>query len=245
MQIERPNTPAKSPAWSLNKVLQHIDSWPIKVPLDCLLQKTAFLLLLATGWRISELHACVRATDFCAISRDLTLSLRPHPSFLAKNECPQKRWSHKKIEALRLPDGSISKLCPVTTLTEYLNRTSRVTKGNLLLNPSNQKSLTKQQLSNQIRKLILKAEPDAPGKAHDIRKYAASCSLAETMDVSGMVNALQWKSPKTFYKFYLSPTAPLTVPVTLPNAQGLKMGEPTSRNQANTSYEEDASDDYQ
>ncbi len=65
------------------------------------------------------------------------------------------------------------------------------------------------------------------------------------MDVSGMVNALQWKSPKTFYKFYLSPTAPLTVPVTLPNAQGLKMGEPTSRNQANTSYEEDASDDYQ
>ena len=245
MQIERPNTPAKSPAWSLNKVLQHIDSWPTKVPLDCLLQKTAFLLLLATGWRISELHACVRATDFCAISRDLTLSLRPHPSFLAKNECPQKRWSHKQIEALRLPDGSISKLCPVTTLTEYLNRTSRVTKGNLLLNPSNQKSLTKQQLSNQIRKLILKAEPDAPGKAHDIRKYAASCSLAETMDVSGMVNALQWKSPKTFYKFYLSPTAPLTVPVTLPNAQGLKMGEPTSRNQANTSYEEDASDDYQ
>ena len=101
MQIQRPNAPAITPAWSLNKVLLLLDSWPNKVPLDSLLQKTAFLLLLATGWRISELHACVRATEFCSISRDLTLSLRPHPSFLAKNECPQKRWSHKTIPALR------------------------------------------------------------------------------------------------------------------------------------------------
>ena len=79
MQIQRPNAPAVTPAWSLNKVLQLLDSWPNKVPLDSLLQKTAFLLLLATGWRISELHACVRTTEFCSISRDLTLSLRPHP----------------------------------------------------------------------------------------------------------------------------------------------------------------------
>ena len=51
---------------------------------------------------------------------------------------------------------------------------------------------------------------------HDIRKYAASCSLAETMDVTGMIDALQWKSPQTFYKFYMSPTPPLAVPATLP-----------------------------
>ena len=174
MQIQRPNAPAITPAWSLNKVLLLLDSWPNKVPLDSLLQKTAFLLLLATGWRISELHACVRATEFCSISRDLTLSLRPHPSFLAKNECPQKRWSHKIIPALRLHDSSISKLCPVNTLTEYLRKTARITSGNLLIHPSTQKPMTKHQLSKRICKLINMAEPDKPARVHDISKYAAS-----------------------------------------------------------------------
>ena len=36
------------------------------------------------------------------------------------------------------------------------------------------------------------------------------------MDVTGMIDALQWKSPQTFYKFYMSPTPPLAVPATLP-----------------------------
>ena len=242
MQIQRPNAPAIAPAWSLNKVLLLLDSWPNKVPLDNLLQKTAFLLLLATGWRISELHACVRTTEFCSISKDLTLSLRPHPSFLAKNECPRKRWSHKTIPALRLQDGSISKLCPVNTLLEYLSRTARITDGSLLVHPSNQKSMTIYQLSSQICKLIHKAEPETPAKVHDIRKYAASCSLAETMDVSGMVTALQWKSPQTFYKFYMSPTISLTVPVTLPHAQDPYPRIPTNSQKATTSNEEETSD---
>ena len=242
MQIQRPNAPATTPAWSLNKVLQLLDSWPNKVPLDNLLQKTAFLLLLATGWRISELHACVRITEFCSISRDLTLSLRPHPSFLAKNECPQKRWSHKTIPALRLHDGSISKLCPVNTLTEYLSKTARITSGNLLIHPSTQKPMTKHQLSTRIIKLINMAEPDKPIKVHDIRKYAASCSLAETMDISGMVTALQWKSPQTFYKFYMSPTAPVKVPARFPNVPDVESRRHMNSQESSASNEEDTSD---
>ena len=124
MKIQRPNAPATAPAWSLNKVLQLLDNWPNKIPLDNLLQKNAFLLLLATGWRISELHACVRMQEFCSINIDNSLKIRPHPSFLAKNECPQNRWPHRTILALRLSDGTISKLCPVNSLTEYLSKTS-------------------------------------------------------------------------------------------------------------------------
>ena len=216
MQIERPASPASNPAWSLNKVLHLLDTWGNDIALDRHLQKTAFLLLLATGWRISELHACVRATEFCSISQDLILQLRPHPSFLAKNECPQKRWSHKIIPALRLSDGTISNLCPVHALAEYLRRTSRTTTGSLIIHPSTRKPLSKQQLSNYICKLINEADSSGPARVHDIRKYAASCSLAETMDVTGMIDALQWKSPQTFYKFYMSPTPPLAVPATLP-----------------------------
>ena len=237
MYIQRPNVPASAPAWSLNKVLQLLDSWPDKVPLEGLLQKTAFLLLLATGWRISELHACVRMPEFCAISKEFTLTLRPHPSFLAKNECPRKRWSHKTILALRLSNGTTSKLCPVTSLTHYLGKTARITAGSLFIHPSTQKPLTKHQLSTHICKLILNADPETRVKVHDIRKYAASCSLAETMDVAGMVNALQWKSPQTFYKFYMSPTIPLTLPVTLPRVDEQSPRESTTP-RATTSNEE-------
>ena len=228
MAIKRPANPASTPAWSLNKLLELLDTWSNNIPLEKLLQKTVFLLLLATGWRISELHACVRLSEFCYISVDQTLNIRPHPSFLAKNECPQKRWTHKVIQPLRLSDGTISDLCPVAALAEYLRRTSRITVGSLLIHPSTQKPLTKYQLSSYISKLIHKADPHKDAKPHDIRKYAASCSLAKSMNISGMVNALQWKSPHTFYKFYLSPTVPHTVQTTLPRVEDLNPEESTS-----------------
>ena len=46
--------------------------------------------------------------------------------------------------------------------------------------------------------------------------YATSCSLTETIDVSDMVIALQWSSGTTFWKFYLAPTTPLSIPAVLP-----------------------------
>ena len=52
-----------------------------------------------------------------------------------------KRLVIFKIEALRLSYNSISKLCTVTTLTEYPNKTSQVTNRNYLINPPNQKSI--------------------------------------------------------------------------------------------------------
>ena len=216
MSIKRPNAPATAPKWSLDKMLKFLDSWPVQLPLDRLLQKTAFLLLLATGWRISELHACVRSPDFCSISIHNTLSLRPHPSFLAKNECTTNRWTHNTVLPLLLPDGTRSRLCPVAALAEYLNKTSRITSGSLFIHPSTQKPLTKGQLGTYICKLILNADPSKSVKVHDIRKYAASYSLARSFNLTDMVHSLKWKSPHTFFKYYMSPTAPLSVDASLP-----------------------------
>ena len=217
MYIQKPNLPVAPPTWSLNKVLLLLNSLENNLPIDILLQKTAFLLLLATGWRVSELHACVRDKEFCSISDDYTLLIRPHPSFLAKNESTRQRWSHKSIKPLILSDGSTGKLCPVASLKQYLQRTRQSTTGKLMLHPVTQKPLTIQQLSALVCKLIRRADPSSRGtKVHDVRKYAASCSLAETMDVSEMVTALQWSSETTFWKFYLAPTAPLSVPAVLP-----------------------------
>ena len=242
MKIKRPNTPVTAPVWSLNKVLEHLDNLPNRIPLATLLQKTAFLLLLSTGYRLSELHACVREEEFCSISKDLKLSLRPHSSFLAKNECPQKRWTHKTISTLRLQDGSVSNLCPVKSLSEYLRRTSRITRGKLLIHPSTQEALSMHQLGTFIRKLIWEADPVRGAKPHDVRKYASSYSFSETMDVTGVINALRWKSPHTFFKFYMCALPPLSHTVSLPQTHQTMTNMENLRSRAASSYEEVADD---
>ena len=98
MSIQRPREPTSAPAWNLNKVLTFLENLPQPISLVMLFRKTAFLLLLATGWRVSELHACVRDKDFCYFTRDSTLCIRPHPSFLCKNEWTQDCWEHKEIK---------------------------------------------------------------------------------------------------------------------------------------------------
>ena len=216
MSLQRPRVPVAAPAWCLNKVLSYIDSLPKRLKMESLLQKSAFLLLLATGWRISELHACVRDTAFCHISENSTLLIRPHPSFLAKNESTEKRWQHESIKPLLLHDGSPSNLCPVLTLQKYLNATSSNKTGCLFLHHETGKPLTIKQLSISICRIIQQADPSTKAKVHDVRKYAASCSLAETMQTSNMINALRWRSPHTFWKYYMYSTPPLSVAAVLP-----------------------------
>ena len=146
---------------------------------------------------------------------------------MESRNCRCSTGPNKVIQSLRMSDGTFSNLCSVAALAEYL-RTSHITMGSLLIHLSTQKLLTKYQLSSCISKLIHKADPHKDAKPHDIRKYAASCSLANSMNISGMVNALQWRSPHTFYKFYLSPTVPHTVQTTLPRVEDLNPEETTS-----------------
>ena len=217
MCLQRPKTPSSAPAWSLNKVLEFLERLPTDLSMEMLLRKTAFLLLLATGWRISELQACVRDLEFCFFTRDSSLRIRPHPSFLAKNERSQERWEHKEIKVLKLQDGSISKLCPVTSLKSYLKRTSKFRKGKLFLTPGNpQKIMSVYSLSKLICDVILMADPATKAKVHDVRKYASACSYASTMLTGELVQAMNWNSPVTFFKFYFCQTEPLNRPVSLP-----------------------------
>ena len=216
MWLQRPNVPNPAPAWSLNKVLKFIEELTEPLEETMLFRKTAFLLLLSTGWRVSELHACVRNKEFCRFSENSTLYIRPHPSFLAKNEDPKRRWIHKEIKVLKLQDGGISKICPVTTLKEYLRYSSDKVSGSLLLTPNNHdKKLSVHQLSTHICQLIFETDNTTQANVHDIRKYATSCALAETMLVGDLVSAVNWSSPAVFYKFYLTQSEPLTRPVSL------------------------------
>ena len=152
-----------------------------------------------------------------ATSHTTVLRLRPHPCFNAKNECEEKRWKPRHIKSLILPDGTLSKLCPVSSLKEYLD-SSKNRKSNVLFQPvcKSLKLFTPNKLGVQICKVILEADPQTKAKVHDIRKYAASHALAQTMLIGDVTRAIGWSSPSTFYKYYLSTPKPLTVRASLP-----------------------------
>ena len=56
MRIQRPHYPLPRPAWKLSRVLSFLES-STSTSETSSLRKTAFLLLLATGWRISDVGA--------------------------------------------------------------------------------------------------------------------------------------------------------------------------------------------
>lgn len=218
MQVKRPNQPAEEPQWNLNKVLKYIDEdLPDQLSDEELLRKTAFLLLLATGMRISELRACVRSNDFCQFTQSY-LRIRSHPNFIAKNEPLDKRWTFRVVKSLKLPNGNASKLCPVSTLRSYLNRTSGVKDGPLFISVGRDaKALTVNQLSMEVCRIILKADPQTKAKVHDVRKYAASCAFAHTMlTPTELSESIGWSGPATFFKYYRTAIEPLTREVSLP-----------------------------
>ena len=219
MKQKRPNQLCEDPQWDLNKVLKYIDEdMPENLSDRDLLRKTAFLLLLASGMRISELHACFRTRVCLRFTSDNHLLLGHHPLFLAKNEDPTKRWKHKTIRPLFSRDGSINKLCPVTSLKSYLARSPSIKTGRLFRSTGKRsEELTKKQLSTEICKLIVEADPGTRARVHDVRKYASSCSLAMTMITpTELAEAIGWSNPQTFFKFYRKAIEPLTREVSLP-----------------------------
>ena len=84
MRIRRPPEPSLKAQWSLHKVLTLLENI-VNLTETISLRKTAFLLLLATGWRISEVHACVREEQYTSFNERGSLLIKPHSSFLAKN----------------------------------------------------------------------------------------------------------------------------------------------------------------
>ena len=97
----------------------------------------------------------------------------------------------RKLRSKKLQDGSISNLCRMTSLLKYLKITKKFKEGNLFLTPNNTK-ISVHGLSTQICSLILQADPNTKAKVHDVRKYAASHALAETMLMGDLISNMNW-----------------------------------------------------
>ena len=187
--------------WNLNKILEsasQVDN------LHCdyltILRKTLILVALASGARISEIAALSRAPGFVKFLPSGEALLAPHPKFLAKNENPQERWKPWKI----VPLPQDPSLCPVKTLKDYLNVSSKWSTGALFVREKGG-TLTTNGIRQQILYFVKNADPSCipQGKVHLLRKFATSLNFFEYMNFSDIQKYTGWKSPKVFIKHYM------------------------------------------
>ena len=206
----RPKQPKRPPSWSLAKVLEKAAS----ISLDCKdltlqLRKTAFLLSLASGGRISEITALMRGEEYIQFLPSGEAKLAPDRAFLAKNESPSARWEPWRIPPL--PDFPL--LCPVRALQHYLHLTKSLKEGQLFRGETCGSKLSAKQLGNKIIAFICSAEPDKQARVHELRGIGASLNFYEYMCFEDLKGYTGWKSPRVFFKHYLKAIESLSVPV--------------------------------
>ena len=128
--LKRPPVKTVLPAWSLPVVLRALSEAPFeplhKASLLCLAIKTAFLVAIASGHRISTILALsIEPGHFRW--EPAGVRLIPRPDFIAKNQSPSsqlveiflptnKMLSFSSVEAVKV-------WCPVRALKWYLDRT--------------------------------------------------------------------------------------------------------------------------
>ena len=92
--LKRPPVKTLLPAWSLPVVLRALAEAPFeplhKVSLHCLAIKTAFLVAIASGQRISALHALSIEPGHVRWE-PAGVRLVPRPNFIAKNQSPSSQ----------------------------------------------------------------------------------------------------------------------------------------------------------
>ena len=131
---------------------------------------------------------------------DGSLKIFPDPKFLAKNEDPLQRRGPVLIKPL--VDGDET-LCPVKSLNDYINATSRTSSHKLFVHPTHLGSWNRSGLSVSIARLIKQSQPHTFPRSHDVRKISASLAFLGNMSIDDINSRVGWRSRRVFKKHYL------------------------------------------
>ena len=222
---DRPKSSRNLPKWNLSVVLNELTKAPFEPMKDSDLKhltlKTAFLLALASGKRLSEIHAWV-ANKVANLGQWEKVALFPSSDFIAKNQLA--REGSQSVSPVTIPalttivDRQFKEdrtLCPVRALRFYLDRTKDLRGSRSLLFISFKKGHTSDirpaTLSSWLKQTILLCYKQADQqaldlvqvKAHDIRAFAASKAFYGGVSVDQIMQACHWKAHNTFTNFYL------------------------------------------
>ena len=193
----------------------------VDISLKHLTLKTCFLLALASGTRISELHALSHSL----LSHSPGWSqvwLQPHAYFLAKTQSSRDLAQRRSFKIKSLcdfagPDLPERKLCPIRALRLYLAKTEarrRKQKQKSLfisLRPTRGKEITKAAIGMWLRTVIKSAHSSctdahmqfARATPHEIRAVGSSLAFNHSLALSNILSTCTWKSESTFTTFYL------------------------------------------
>lgn len=197
----RPPAPKYNVTWDVSLVLNVLRKMsPVKyISLKDLTLKLTMLLCLILAGRTQSLHL-LSISDMVKGSQSYILKY----SDLLKQSRPGKNNPIVELKAYP-PDR---RLCCITVLKEYLERTKKIRKNETCLFISYvkpHKAISKSTLSRWLKTIMSKAGIDITKfSSHSVR--AASVSKAKLyMSVENIVKSVGWSNANTFAKFYDKP----------------------------------------
>ena len=230
VRISRP-TPDPVPKWSLELVLYALGREPYEplgeASMESLTYKTAFLVLLGSACRRSELHA-LDANRTQPGPNWEWVNLLPSAGFRAKfqaraGDAQVDRHWHLKALSKQEFSNTDRLNCPVRALRRYLRVTARVRTNTtkLFISTQSHTAIVANTITSWIKRIILSAyqhatpevlrrfkianqEPDLFRPAHELRAIGPSYAFASSHpSLHEILKSGYWKSPDTFIKHYL------------------------------------------
>ena len=219
------------PKWNLALVLRHLAKKPYE-PMQTinrkhLTYKTAFLVLLGTACRRSELHA-LDADSFEHHPQWEWINLRVLPDFVAKHQvhCADANTPRSfRLNAMVSVDKEEKLLCPVRALRYYILRSDPIRKKRkrlfLPIDSSVPGDISANTISWWIHKLIQEAydqaseedirltgmegtKPNLFRATHEIRALAGSIAWQHgTTSLKDIMSACYWQNHNVFTDHYL------------------------------------------
>lgn len=197
---ERPNLPKYSRTWDVSIVLKHLESCSPGKCLNLLQlsQKLATLIALTTGQRAQTLKALnIDHAEFSATS------VKFHITTLLKHNTQQNK-SITKVTLVAYPNNK--KLCAVTYLKQYIERTKPLRKDNILFIGSHKphKPVSSSTISRWIKSTLHKAGIDTTYySGHSTRAASTSAAAASNeVDLNTIMKAASWVRASTFATYY-------------------------------------------
>ena len=202
------------PAWNLSVVLRFLKSSAFeplsRAPLRALLQKTLFLLALATAKRVGELQAFSSVVTFVGLDACLSYV----PQFVAKSESLTRTIPRSfLVQSLSDFAAGIDEdllLCPVRALRIYLDKTRPLSpiRHRLFVSPRRpSRAMSKNAVSFFLCEVIHAAGASRPEvgsvHAHEICGVSTSVAFHRNWSVSAVLESATWSSSSVFSSFYL------------------------------------------
>ena len=198
---KKPSLPRYNVTWDVSVVLEYLKTLQDGklLTLKMLSAKLVMLIALLSAQRGQTLHL-IKCADIEVTDKKLTIQL----TSLLKQSRPSKHPG-----TITLPAYSKDKrLCVVSTMNQYLERTVSLRKGEKLFvsTIAPHKEVSRDTISRWIRFVLQKSGIDTKiFKPHSTRMAATSKATDLHVPISTVIRTAGWSTDCTFRKFYHKP----------------------------------------